>query len=328
LDACAHKAFDPNEEPLQPVKRIPALQNTGVMQIAFGDYHYHALHSYGSISSYGVEPDRSGAFGLGGVMDMELPHGMLRGIKNNPWNRDGVLLPHAYTKGRRIWFQKENEVWLRFLAAGGKDKEEAQERVRQVGSVPPVQGEVSEWVEQMGSGWDKRAEVREVDDDGLGAYFALSVAAAGWHSGALVLVNDKVVTAVRDSCLADIPDYEPEVEGEKLPAVGDISLAEGIRTLLSNLGRYFLGLQTNVGSGTNTNEREVEAEQHVDSSSPPKGKKWIWTDQDFPRLRLDHGVDMPGEVEFSQWKEQKPDWRLMWTGDDRRVFGVSGWIEE
>jgi hypothetical protein len=48
---------------------------------------------------------------------------------------------------------------------------------------------------------------------------------------------------------------------------------------------------------------------------------------DFPRLQLDHGVDMPGEIPFSQWKDAKPDWKLEWRGDgfDGRVFGVKGW---
>jgi hypothetical protein len=47
----------------------------------------------------------------------------------------------------------------------------------------------------------------------------------------------------------------------------------------------------------------------------------------FPRLRLDDGVEMPGNVPLSEWKEPKPDWKLEWRGDeyDGRVFGVKGW---
>jgi SCF-associated factor 1 len=330
LDACARQTFNSGGGTLQAVTKIPALQSTGVVQIAFGDYHYHALHSDGSISSYGVEPGGSGALGLGGAMDMDLPHGMLRGIKQNPWNRDGVLLPHAYTKGRRIWFQRENEAWIRFLAAGGKNKDEAQERMRQVGSMPPVQAEVSEWVEQMGSGWDKRPKVREVDEDGLGAYFALSVAAAGWHSGALVLVNDNIVNAVRESCLMDDhPDSKPESDIGEQSEAGDFSLVEGIMSYISSMVKSLLGLYINVGSDQHADDHEEEeVEQHVDTTSPTKGKRWIWADQDFPRLQLDHGVEMPGEVDFMDWKEHKPDWKMRWTGDDRRVFGVPGWAVE
>jgi len=58
--------------PLEPPKKIPALQNSGVIQIAIGDYHYHALHSSGRITSYGTEPRCSGALGLGGWQEQIL----------------------------------------------------------------------------------------------------------------------------------------------------------------------------------------------------------------------------------------------------------------
>lgn len=203
LAACAQEAFHHDISPRPALTVIPALQNTGVVQLAFGDYHYHALHSDGSISSYGREPGGTGALGLGSGVDMGLPCGMLRGIKYNTRNRDGDLLPHAYYKGRRIWFHPEQEKWIRFLAAGGKDHDESEERRSLITASPPAQGETSEWTEQMGSDWDKRPGVKEKDEDGLGAYFALSVAAAGWHSGALVLVNDQLVQAVSDSCLLE-----------------------------------------------------------------------------------------------------------------------------
>ncbi|KIW03675.1 uncharacterized protein PV09_04996 [Verruconis gallopava] len=303
LDACALQISQQSVATMPEIMVVPALQNSGVIQLAFGDYHYHALHSDGSISSYGVEPGGS-ALGLGGAMDMGLPHGMLRGIKYNPWNHDGVLLPHAYARGRRIWFHKEQEAWVRFLANGGKDKDEAKERMRQVGSMPAVQGEVSEWVEQMGSNWHKRPEVQKVDKDGLGAYFALSVAAAGWHSGSLLLVNDAVVDAVRESCLESIPGYPRD--DEQSTATKESKLAQ-------------------TGNQESRNDDSEDNEQTI---LPPKGKQWIWVNQDFPRLRLDDGFEMEGQIGFTEWKEPKPDWKLRWTGDDRRVFGVSGWIFE
>lgn len=214
LTACAKEGFDYDNSPRPALKKIPALQHTGVVQLAFGDYHYHALHADGSISSYGREPGGTGGLGLGSGVDMGLPPGMLRGIKYDPWNRDGDLLPHAYYKGRRIWFHPEQEKWIRFLAAGGKDHDESEERRRLVTANPQAQGEISEWIEQMGSNWDKRPVVKEKDEDGLGAYFALSVAAAGWHSGALVVVNDELVQAVSDSC------FVQNDEESKLPANG------------------------------------------------------------------------------------------------------------
>jgi SCF-associated factor 1 len=333
LDACA---FQSDEEPLPEIMIIPALQHTGVLQIAFGDYHYHALHANGSISSYGVEPGGCGALGLGGLMDMGLPHGMLRGIKNNFDGRgiDGIMLPHTYTSGRRIWFQKEQETWLRFLADGGKDPDEAKPRMGQVDRLAIAQGYISEWVEQMGSDWDKRPGPRKVDEDGLGAYFALSVAAAGWHSGALVLVNDKVVNAVRESCLEDIPARTPSPTSEPSSPVQARSRAGS----LWDTARSWLGLQNadnpageghaddarSEGSSTGTSDDQ----QLYGEGLPPRGKRWIWANQDFPRLTLDYGFQTPGSVTFSEWKTPNPIPMLRWTGDDRKLYGVSGWIQE
>jgi SCF-associated factor 1 len=131
LEACCQGASIP------PVIKIPALQNSGVTSMAFGDYHYHALHSDGSISSYGVEPSACGALGLGAGRGAPIPPGMLRGIKYNPWNADGTLLPHAYFRGRRIWFHPESEKWVRSLTQSGQD--EGAERARMCSSIPPVQ---------------------------------------------------------------------------------------------------------------------------------------------------------------------------------------------
>lgn len=98
-----HVAFE-NATAMQPrdlpePKKIPALQNSGVIQIAFGDYHYHALHSSGRITSYGSEPQCCGALGLGGWIQEGIQHrpiethplmieGSLRGLWSEPRNPD------------------------------------------------------------------------------------------------------------------------------------------------------------------------------------------------------------------------------------------------
>lgn len=62
---CKHKqAFLDETLAIPEPMTIPALQNTGVIQVAFGDYHFHALHSEGHITSYGYEPQSYGALGL------------------------------------------------------------------------------------------------------------------------------------------------------------------------------------------------------------------------------------------------------------------------
>ncbi|KAH9827472.1 hypothetical protein Tdes44962_MAKER02919, partial [Teratosphaeria destructans] len=123
----------PSEQPL--FKRIAALQHKDVISVAFGDYHFHALHSSGYITSYGTEPQASGALGLGGHGD---PEGRLRGIRYQSVNRDGLLVPHAYAEGRRVWFEHEKRDWIRFLTAGGAEPEEAAERIRMALGSPDV----------------------------------------------------------------------------------------------------------------------------------------------------------------------------------------------
>ncbi|KAJ4323330.1 hypothetical protein N0V94_001946 [Neodidymelliopsis sp. IMI 364377] len=164
--------------------RIPALQHNDVISVAFGDYHYLALHSNGKITSYGTELQACGALGLG----EEGPQGKARGVVYDRFQRDGRLLPHAYTHGRQVWFDSRKKDWIQQIVQnGGDNPEEARERMDLFEEQANVQGEVSEWIEQEGREWDK-----DTCDDGLGAYFALRVSAAGWHSGALVLVNDEL----------------------------------------------------------------------------------------------------------------------------------------
>lgn len=209
------------------LRKIPALQHNDVISVAFGDFHFLALHSNGKITSYGTESRSCGALGLGGDGDSE---GRLRGTVRDNFSGDRKLLPHGYTHGRQVWFKPEQKEWIGFLAAGGKDSQESVERVQLFASERNVAGEVSEWVEQEGKEWDQ-----DKGDDGLGAYFALRVSAAGWHSGALVLVNEDLAN---------------------------------------------------------------------------KPTTYDWRNQSFPRLKLSDGTEMPGTVDFQEWREGRPTWEF------------------
>jgi SCF-associated factor 1 len=190
LESCALRERTA-EVRIPAIKLIPALQNSGVIQLAFGDYHYHALHTDGSITSYGNEPDKCGALGLSQV----------RGVVSiEDLSLSGQLLPHGYVRGRRVWFhhaqwefEEAHANNPRFSPGGWqpRDEETALQQWMHI-------GEFGEWVEQKGSNWHKWSEVKEVDEDGLGPFFAISIAAGGWSSGALVLVNDKVVDKIQD----------------------------------------------------------------------------------------------------------------------------------
>jgi SCF-associated factor 1 len=308
--------------------RIPALQHKSVISVAFGDYHFHALHSPGYITSYGNEPQACGALGLGGHGD---PEGRLRGIRYSGMGGDGRLVPHAYTEGRRIWFEEEKRQWVKFLTSGGADPEEAAGRVRMAIGSPDLagQGEVSEWVEQQGRDWEEKYGLQDQDEDGLGAYFALSVTAAGWHSGALVLVNEELAQKISTAC--EIPD--PAAEAEAAPIDNDEADNNNVSTqpfsLLStalDYGRWFFGVGPYSASSPSSNTRQqsnstrpegVETRRTPEptdyGASPREGKLYAWAGDHFPRLRLHDGREMPGTVEFDEWRYGRPEWDLEFT---------------
>lgn len=199
---------------------IPALQHTGVISIAYGDYHFHALHSDGRITSYGHEPYCCGALGLG-----ETSAGArFRGVKFDDgyiWNRDAKLLPIAYRQGREVWFSKSQEAWLKWL----------EDMIRAADPYPhhhpafavlneqeDKQAAYSEWIEREGRTWEEGVEI----EDGLRSYFAISVAAAGWHSAALVLENTDMVEKIKEKWSDDQGKYI--WESDKFPR---ISLPDG-----------------------------------------------------------------------------------------------------
>lgn len=197
--------------------KIPALQHNDVISVAFGDYHYLALHSNGKITSYGTELQACGALGLGD----EGPQGNARGIVYDRFNRDGRLLPHAYTYGRQVWFDLRKKDWIQQIIQNAPNEDEgARQRSDLFSEEANVQGEVSEWIEQEGREWDK-----DVGDDGLGAYFALRVSAAGWHSGALVLVNEEL--AKKEPSYSHAGKSFPRLrlsDGTDMPGSGDLDV--------------------------------------------------------------------------------------------------------
>ncbi|KAF2197040.1 hypothetical protein GQ43DRAFT_444587 [Delitschia confertaspora ATCC 74209] len=286
LEECwAARLTNPEQKGIGGLSRIPALQHNDVIQLSFGDYHFLALHSTGKITSYGKELQNCGALGLGGDDDFDA---CLRGVRYNDFRREASLVPHAYTQGRQVWFEPEKRKWIRFMASGGRDPEEAKARIDMLNAESSVQGEVSEWFEQEGRNWDKDAALKDADEDGLGACFALSICAAGWHSGALVLVNEELTTRVREKCIVKDTSFEAE---------DSTARPEG-------QAHQQLHLQQAL------NEQNHGTHPRLGSASPGKGFKYVWADRSFPRLRLSDGREMPGEVEFDEWKFGRPEWQL------------------
>jgi SCF-associated factor 1 len=312
--------------------RIPALQDSGVISVAFGDYHFQALHSSGKITSYGKEPQMCGALGLGGNGN---PESRLRGMRNDlNVAQDGILVKHAYTTGRQVWFEPEKRDWIRWITAGGADPGESAERVRMALGSPDTrcQGEVSEWIEQQGRDWEKFAEP-SANDDGLCAYFALSIAAAGWHSAALILKNDDLASRVRQGC--EVPQQPiptqagPATQSEGDHAATDTGHSATQQTTwsdtIADYGRYFLGAPPYNGTAaaqTNADERrpdvpppsrvvaQDEESYIIDGAHAREGVPYKWKGDHFPRLRLQNGDEMPGEVPFDEWPSERPNFQL------------------
>jgi len=313
--------------------RIPALQDKGVIQLAFGDYHFHALHAPGYVTSYGVELQHCGALGIGGPGG----EGRLRGLQHQG-RGDVRLVQHALTEGRQIWFQKEKREWLEFLTSGGADPAECMERVRMAIGSPDFrcQGEVSEWIEQQGRDWEGRFGIKGEDDDTFGAYFALSVTAAGWHSGALVLVNEELAAKVSQACemlSAELERPDVRAEGSNADGTQQAQIETGIdtetQTLLpgivnsavatvSDYSRWFLGIApygaTNTASNASSSDPASgfgRGSQPINyGASPRDGVKYIWANDHFPRLVLSDGTEMPGSVPFDEWRYPRPEWKL------------------
>jgi len=329
----------------QLFRRIPALQQKQVIQLAFGDWHFHALHAPGHITSYGMESQTCGALGLGGHGDGE---GRLRGIRYMGAGGDGHLVPHAYAEGRRVWFEREKRAWIKFLTSGAANAAEGAERVRMAIGWPDIrcQGEVSEWVEQEGRDWETKYGIRSQEGDGGDAYFALSVTAAGWHSGALVLVNDDTVARLKRAVeLKDPPepevssskqDDEPAVEQQRTSSPGPQkssgllgSITSTITSTIADYGAWFLGLppynaQYTVPDGDQPDDPSIGMTAQMGDfqrglhpinygASPRVGVRYIWADDHFPRLRLSDGTEMPGEVDFDEWRYDRPDFDLDFT---------------
>lgn len=79
---------------------------------------------------------------------------------------------------------------------------------------------IGDWFEAEGRKWEDRIAIpnREENSD-LGAYFALKVAAAGWHSAALVLVDEEKAEQARQSHIRK-PDDNKQDQSEERQSKG------------------------------------------------------------------------------------------------------------
>lgn len=362
LDAQTSPSSTTPRASLPQLRQIPALQNSGVLALAFGDHHFHALHASGAVSSYGTDSMFCGSLGLGGGVV-----GQARGVRGRThWGGDGHLLPECATTGRRVGFEVEKRAWIDWVSTRNSEStsrldsrmEEAQPRMQACFARADVGAEVSEWFEQRLRRWedgppavhqvepvasdparskggntaDNEADNENNDaadststtpDAPLPAYFALSIAAGGWHSGALVLVDETKAECVRNLYRVAPAHLEHEAKAEVTPSSaseqqtllgngqdGNNSEAAGqgllnyVSSTVRQGARWFLGLdeaRRNPGGADGRGE------------SVAGGERWVWEarGEAFPRLRLRSGEVLPGSVDVAGWPEGGgcPAWR-------------------
>lgn len=274
-----------------------------VTGLAFGDWHMHALHADGTVTSYGHEPQGSGSLGLANASPANLRGVLFR----NGRAGDGTLQIPSWGDGRRtVWFETEKFVWLSQTCQKGATSE-AQQRAANLspGSVELL----GEWFERGGRDWaagpdgsakDSGYDDNDNDDDGVGAYFVLKVAAAGWSSAALVLRDDDKAERIRRKYVLE--SSQPEETANRNPVESSEQGAGsgyGIGRLIDNVARSF-GVQTGEAS-------KAAFKRKKDKDMLIYDDVYVWDDQPFPRLRFPDGTLMPGTVPETPWKGGLPD---------------------
>ncbi|KAL9011019.1 MAG: hypothetical protein Q9173_004104 [Seirophora scorigena] len=308
------------DSPLPPSTVIPALQNNSIISIAFGDHHFQALRSDGTILAFGNDPQACGALGLG----FPTGTGPLRGLMTFGYSPDAVLREN---EGREVWFDPTMHRWLADMRAKATTEGEAGARGAMVLS-PLGQPErraaaitaTGDYFAREGRKWEDG--VRQEGE--MGGYFVLKAAAAGWHSAALVLVDEDKVERARAMHVVQPPPPATTEAGEKeeqeqedwhggtwedIDAPWD-QLSKAVAwcvDLVWGWGRWFLGLDfakdTSSADAEEAEKKETaQQKRHGDGEGTERedAVRYTWTERPFPRLRMANGEVMPGEVEITE----------------------------
>lgn len=305
LNAFHEASISRSNHPLPSPTLFLSRQSNPIISIAYGDHHYHALHSNGTITSYGLELQRCGALGLGNMIIS-----YLRGVNLDGGAFGGGRLPLGLDP--TVWFEPLMETWLQDMnwAAG---LPEARERGRLALSGHEGACEaLGRYFERRGARWEDSV----AKEDELGAYFVLKVAAAGWHSAALVLVDEEKADAARKSHLARRVSPAPSLAAsaqsvdslgfayEVVESPGE-QLVIGIQSVgrwIWDAGRWFLGL----AARDEARERERAGGKKREERGPDEmereksGIVYEWSTEHFPRLRMEGGEVMPGEIGITE----------------------------
>lgn len=282
--------------PLPHPNAIPGLQGQSVISLAFGDHHFHALHSTGTITAYGTECQGCGSLGLGCRSASKL-----RGVRSvRGFGHDRRL---KEGEGRTVWFDPMMHTWLQDMSMKGHHHE-ASERARMVNDGHEgACNAFAEYFEQEGRKWEEGLTA----EGDLGAYFVLKVSAAGWHSAALVLVDETKAEMARQKHLVAPPIRSSPSNNEAVEPRFDW-LAWFYMLLVYSV-RCFLGLTAR--------DEDTKGRRHRRRDEGHLGKRgegsdgvavdenqaqpvYTWAEDPFPRLRMADGEVMPGQIQITQ----------------------------
>lgn len=283
-----------NTAPLPFPNTIPSLQGQSVISLAFGDHHFHALRSNGTISSYGTECQRCGALGLGNHAAAKL-----RGVRDvGGFSRDTRL---KLGEGRTVWFEPMMAIWLEHMMYKSRREEAADRGIMVDTGHERACDAVGDYFESQGRKWEEGV----TGEGELGAYFVLKVSAAGWHSAALVLVDEEKVKLARKKHLvsAALPRSEPtsaasSMERSDAPRVLEQSSWENwfawlVITFIYVL-RWFLGLTARDAA---RQQSRLQPTEHDPITKLDDEVQYTWSQDQFPRLRMADGEVMPGAID-------------------------------
>ncbi|KAI9737988.1 MAG: hypothetical protein M1834_009358 [Cirrosporium novae-zelandiae] len=331
LDAYWNRDRNDSSEPPRLDAQLPSLQHNNVIALAFGDYHLQALHSDGTITSYGRQSNACGCLGLGD----RNAGGELRGLRSL-WNGDEALVPPAQghkDRGHEIFFDEPRKEWLAYMEKASRETEALDRRDFYLVS-QHNHSTLAEWFEQEG-----RAFYNDFVDENDGneetiplkapsnPYFALSITAAGWHSGALILVNEDlaerqtqhylVPNPTHDSPKTDKDEQDQNQSGSSTsssnhkPAVQSQPIQHASPIAHQSRRVLFPGIEPLAYHPPTITARPPPSPESATPENRAKDPQiWAWEEQKaiFPRLRMPNGEIAPGDetTPIATWRGECP----------------------
>jgi SCF-associated factor 1 len=145
----------------------------------------------------------------------------------------------------------------------------------------------------------------------------------------LILKNDDLASRVRQGCEGPQPPIPAQEEDPVELSKSEPSTIDAGRSItqqrtwsdtIADYGRYFLGAPPY--NRPNADEpsphvfppsrvvAEDEDSYITDGAHAREGVPYKWKGDHFPRLRLENGEEMPGDVPFDEWLSERPNFQL------------------